>query len=128
MVNPDLATDPSRIKANFMIRIWIQIRIFIIFFLACLSVLSTPLPFLSSFCIFERCLDSSSESCSSKQGRCQLSHPSPHNHPSPIRIFTLCRGLSMFCTRTLFARPVKNSRNNSIISVLANLYFILTLL
>jgi hypothetical protein len=32
---------------------------------------------VAHFCIFERCLDSNPENCSSKQARYKLSHPSP---------------------------------------------------
>jgi hypothetical protein len=42
------------------------------------------------FCIFEKCLDSNPETCSSRQARYKLSHPSPYqlSRPSPFNLAT----------------------------------------
>jgi hypothetical protein len=55
---------------------------------------------MSSFCIFEKCLDSNPESCYSKQARYQLSHPSPKKQqyqPQENRIKYCYKKLHFVC-------------------------------
>jgi len=80
----------------------ISFKSFLYIFLAvrvCWPLLCFCLPFR----IFERCLDSNSESCCTKQALYQLSHPSPYlathlltllSYPSPSKVTSPCKNVS----------------------------------
>jgi hypothetical protein len=79
----------SNIFNHTVSKIWLTLILFFVYFLRRARVRWPFLCLCRPFCISERCLDSNTESCRSKQVRYQLSRPSPPlSHSSRILYFT----------------------------------------